>query len=415
MEVQKSKNILLGVCGSISCYKAYDLTRELTKKGHQVRVILTAGAQKFLKSELFSYLGAEQVFLADDDFKHTHHILHIELAKWADHFSIIGMSANTLSKLVAGSGEDLLCTTFLAYPYQEKCLSLFPAMNSKMLAHPFVRQNLQQFEKLQSRHFLLHPTSTGRLACGDVGEGKLASVEEMILLIESLGPSIKKPKKYLITTGATITPLDPVRYLTNSSSGKTGLMLALEILRAGHDVEMIAGKEASKELDLLVHHPHFKLTRVISNQDMYHAVQKSFNDCDVYISSAAISDFKFELSGEKIKKSELKKNEMTLKIAADTDILAEMIKIKTKQKIVGFAAETQLTENQLQEKLKRKPVDLLIGTQVHNGLCHQQATQGFESDDAQYLIYDNKKPSQFLSQKLSKNQLAHFILEHTLH
>lgn len=380
--------ITLSVTGSISAYKAYDLARELVKAGHRVRVIVSSGALKFIRQETFNYLGCEKTYGPDDDFSILSQddpelegpVLHVALAKWADKGVIAPLSANTLSSLCHGSATDLLSSLFLAWR-REKPLMVFPAMNTEMLGHPFVTEN---FAKLGQLPFVfVGPTQSGSLACGDEGAGKLAQVEVMKSLIETFTLT-NNQKRVLIAAGATVAPLDSVRYLTNASSGKTALPFVHECLSKGMQVTVLAGVFATHELDNFCHHPSFKLSRFKTKGDLFELVQNHFPECDLYISCAAIGDFEFEGStSHKMKKADL---ETSLRIKKTQDILAYVLSVKKgDQKVIGFAAESELKDETLLEKFSRKPVDLLIGTQVSNGLNGSE-TQGFQNDAATYRL-----------------------------
>ena len=383
--------IALGVTGSISAYKALDLCRELTKLGHKVRVILTRGSLEFIQPKVFTYLGAEKVYDPSDDFSElsSHDqdlqgsVLHVSLAKWADQFVIAPLSANTLSHLTAGAAPDLLTSLFLAW-HQDKPLSIFPAMNTHMLTHPFVKENLEKFSGF--KNCFVGPTQSGLLACADVGDGKLAKVEEILKLIETR--TLKTSKKTtLITAGATVAPLDNVRYLTNAASGKTSIPFIEKSLSQGDYVICIAGIYATKELELFKHHPHFKIQRVRTTREMQKAVLEAFPLSDLYISTAAIGDFEFVAQEKKLKKSDLSNS---LKIESSPDILRSVLDIKKPhQKVIGFAAESDLCDEVLLTKFKRKPVDLLIGTQVHSGLTGENQAQGFAESFATYRFVDH--------------------------
>lgn len=399
--------ILLGVSGSISAYKALDIARGLFKSGHEVKVILTAGARKFVIPEVFTYLGVTDVYNAEDDFLHKN-VLHIDLARWCDVFVVAPASANTLSKLARGEASDLLTSVFLALEPSKNSL-IFPAMNSLMLDHPFTKENISDIKKLKTlNNLFVSPTDAGILACEEVGLGKLPSVDEIIELI----PAMAKPlngshqKTIVMTTGATITPLDPVRYLTNSSSGITGYFLSEAALSMGHKVVMIAGLNATAKLDLFLKHPNFTLIRTSSVDDMKNAVHNNIALADLYISSAAISDIEFDVSDEKIKKDTITDS---LKIKKASDILKSVIEKKTdKLKIVGFAAETDTSDTVLNKKMQSKPVDLLVGTKVHNGLVKNQKVTGFNVDHADYRLLTGKG---FIHEgSLTKRELAQKIL-----
>ena len=390
--------ILIGICGSVSAYRILDVVRGLVKNGHKVRVILTRGAEKFVVPQCFHYLGAQAVYMATDDFVPSagkgegSSFRHIELADWCDKFVLAPLSANTLAKLAQGEASDLLSSIFITLK-QNKPIIVFPAMNTNMLQHPFVRDNFKQMARLKSLpQLLVHPTGSGQLACGEWGKGKLASVEEIMTWIEIFQyfPETSNPlKKILITTGATLSPLDPVRFLTNASSGLTGFYLAKEALSQGHSVYVIAGQYATPKLNYLLDFPRFRLERTITTDDMKKAVARQLNSKDVYISSAAVNDIEFVLE-QTMMEQKMKKSQMldSLPIKTADDILSFVLeKRNPSQQVVGFAAETSLTEDILQKKWQQKPVDLLVGTKVHNGLLGDSATQGFQNEDAEYLFF----------------------------
>ncbi|OIQ19773.1 MAG: hypothetical protein BM556_04635 [Bacteriovorax sp. MedPE-SWde] len=378
--------ILLGVCGSIAAYKSIDLARGLSKKGHEVRVVLTKGSLNFVKPEVFKYLGLE-VYLPQDDFTHTN-VLHIELAKWTEHLLVYPASANTLANLAFGKADDLLTSIFLA-KRSETTTSIFPAMNTFMYEHPITKENIDLLKRIHiAGNLFIHPPDSGKLACGDTGQGKAPSIEKVIDCIEAINPKISaESKTVLITTGATIAPIDPVRFVTNAASGKTGYELAVEALRRGYKTHVIAGQSATTKLDSLIDLPGYQLTRVITTNDMKDAVEKHFSVSDIYISSAAISDLEFNANTGKMKKNDLSDS---LEFTAAPDILKTVLtKKKENQKIIGFAAETELSLAVLNEKWERKPVDLLVGTQVHSGLCHDEQQAGFNTDEATYKFFSN--------------------------
>ena len=282
--------ILLNVCGSISAYKSIDIARGLVKEGHQVRVILTKGAQEFVVPQVFKYLGVEEVYRHDDDFKYPLKttdpgtVLHIELAKWAQSFVIAPLSANTLANLANGNASDLLTTVFLALG-SETTIALYPAMNSQMLTNAMVVHNFKKLEEIFP-NLLILPTDEGELACGDTGLGKLPQVEKIVATLPYLNTS-NTGKKILITTGPTMAPLDSVRFLTNSSSGITGFHLALEAISRGHEVTLIAGTNSTPKIDFLGDLPKLTLEKVSTTVEMRETVLKYFPESDVYISAAA--------------------------------------------------------------------------------------------------------------------------------
>lgn len=406
--------ILLNVCGSISAYKALDISRGLVKSGHQVRVILSQGAKQFVVPQVFKYLGVEEVYLPEDDFKYPvtssqGTVLHIELSKWCEKFVVAPLSANTLSKFAHGEASDLMLSTFLALS-KDVSILLFPAMNEKMLENPLVKENFSKLERLFP-NLMICPTEYGELACGDVGKGKLLEVAKIIEIIPNISPlKIENQKHILITTGATMAPLDPVRYLTNSSSGITGYYLALRSLSLGHKVTVIAGLESTHKLEYLVGLPGYKLIRTITTKDFLNSVMENINDAHCYISSAAIGDIEFDTSNEKIKKKNLSEH---IKINKSPDVLKNVLSVrKLGQKIVGFAAEVDLSEEILRTKWEDKPVDLLVGTKVHNGLTNTEKVQGFNNENAYYKFLQDGKI--IFDGALSKKDLAKEILTRVL-
>ncbi|MBF0360033.1 MAG: bifunctional phosphopantothenoylcysteine decarboxylase/phosphopantothenate--cysteine ligase CoaBC [Oligoflexia bacterium] len=397
--------IILGVTGSIAAYKAYDIVRYWVKDcSHQVRVVLTSGALKFVVPEVFRYLGAKDVYGPMDDFdisltrnswdelyqeecdegeyecerierrqskSHTS-VLHIELAKWCDRIVIAPLSANTMARLSQGQAPDLLTSIFLAAT--SKAVILYPAMNTNMLDHSFTQENIRRLKTLAN--VFVHPTAEGILACGDLGRGKLPDVNvinELATIIPvDVDLSVEKrdkKKHILITTGATISPLDPVRYLTNSSSGITGYYLAKKFLQEGHKVTVIAGAKATAKLDYLQNIPEFNLIRVVTPNDMFEAVIDRVKECDAYISSAAIGDIEFNVSNKKIKKHTFTAP-YKIEFKPSIDVLSEVLKIKrADQIVVSFAAEcSECSEDSIFiDKWKNKQVDLLVGNFVDNG------------------------------------------------
>lgn len=402
--------ILLAVCGSISAYKAIDLARSLVKNGHEVKVVLTKGAEQFVVPNVFTYLGVKNVYTFQDDFKNTG-VLHVELARWCEKLVIAPLSANTLSRLVEARANDLLSSLFLALEKNIPIL-VFPAMNSEMLTHPFVIENFEHLKKLKSlSNIFIAETKAGLLACNDEGKGKLLDVEVICDLIESVNLNSNR-KNILITTGATVAPLDPVRYLTNSSSGITGYYLAKSFLAKGYNVTIVAGMNSSEKLNLLSNHPHYQLLKVKTVDDMFNAVHAHINQCDIFIAAAAVNDVEFNYSDEKIKKDQM---ENTISVKPAKDILKSVIDFKKSKKqnlkIVGFAAETNLSEEILLKKFNSKPVELLIGTKVHNALVGEdhKNIEGFNNSSANYKLMKDAKI--IFEGNISKEKLAEEILQ----
>jgi phosphopantothenoylcysteine decarboxylase/phosphopantothenate--cysteine ligase len=378
-------NILIGISGSIASYKAYDVARGLVKNGHKVKVILTHGSLEFIKPETFKYLGVENVYLPQDDFttghlKESQTVLHVELAKWADKLVIAPLSANTLGRLNLGLNNDLLVSTYLALA--NRPILLFPAMNTQMLNQTRVQQHLSELSK-KSEIGIINPVS-GKLACGDIGDGKFPDVQAVIDLIENYNPLLQKKKKVIITAGATAAPLDPVRYLTNPSVGKMGLSVAKAFLAQGYEVCVLAGHQCTNEIENLKGHPSFEIIRTPTTQLMKESALKLFPEACLYVSTGAIADIEFEVATEKMKKENLGE---FISFHQAPDILKEILSIaKPHQKIVSFAAETRPEADVFQEKMARKPVDLMIGNRVSNGLIGSSEVTGFQKDQGEYYF-----------------------------
>lgn len=383
-------NILLAVTGSIASYKSYDVARALVKNGHAVKVILSRGALEFIKPETFRYLGVQDTFLPQDDFlpqrlSKDSTVLHIELAKWADKLVVAPLSASTLSRLALGLNNDLLGSTFLAFG--KKPVVLFPAMNTEMWNHPRVQEHIQKLTSL-SHVGMISPVA-GLLACGDVGAGKFPEVGAVVDLIESYNPLALQKKKVVITAGATAAPMDPVRYLTNPSSGRMGKSVAKEFLSRGYQVTVLAGHQCTEEINYLSGHPNFRLRKTPTTESMKVAALEEYPDADLYVSTGAIADIEFDVSPKKLKKEELSG---ALPYHQAADILKEILNLKKNhQKVVSFAAETETTEEVFREKMKRKPVDLMVGNKVSSGLIQGEELVGFQHENSSFYLVTLEK------------------------
>lgn len=395
--------ILLAITGSISAYKAHDIARGLVNEGHVVRVVLTSGALQFVKAETFYYLGVEKTYLPTDDFnieQKTSNVLHMELVDWLDLLIVAPLSANSLAKFAHGEAPDLLSSIFLALG-QKPCV-LFPAMNTRMLNAPATQKNLHFIQEYPN--VWVHPSAKGELACGDIGEGKLPEVKQIVEVAPLWQPN-RKNKKVLITTGATISRLDPVRYLTNPSSGLTGYLLAKEYLKSGYDVHLLYGLASMSEITFLEFHPHCKLTAIESTSDMQNNVQMLFADCDIYISAAAINDIEFDTSATKLKKSELTDS---IAIKKAPDVLTGVLEQKRPdQVVIGFAAEAGEDTKFFIDKWNRKKVDLLIGNFVDG-----KNNTGFKGNSNQYYFIKGGQIAEQLF--LTKKELASKLVEYKL-
>lgn len=400
------EKVILGICGSISAYKGVDLARSMVLAGMDVRVILTKGALEFLKPEVFSYLGIKH-YLPTDDFKaqgekEFSNVLHIDLAKWADKIVIAPASANTLAKISYGMCDDLLSSVWLSMD-KEKSRIIAPAMNTVMLSQEVVCENIKRLVDKYGVE-VIEP-SFGLLACGDIGSGKLPNVKVLTTLIETLNNK-RSDKKICITAGATIAPMDSIRYISNPAKGATGFLLAKKYLKEGHPVQVIVGKYSLKDFDDLRFHPRCEVVVVGTTDDLLAQVQKS--DFDIYISTMAVSDLKPVPFKGKLKKKDFG----NFQFDVAPDVLKWVVdNKKDSQIIVGFAAESSLTQEVLTEKLARKPVDLLVANVADGGLLGGEA-KGFGSNKVEYkFISKNRSEDYILSKQESSHQIYSHILE----
>lgn len=365
------KTIVLGVSGGIAVFKAAALCSKLAQAGAEVRVIMTESAAKFVAPLTFQTLSRHAVAMDTFDEKDPSVVSHIDLADQADLVVIAPATANIIGKLALGLADDMLSTTLLATTAP---IFVCPAMNVHMLAHPAVQSNLQT---LADRGVRFIEPGTGQLACGYVGRGRLAEPEDIVTAIESFFTE-KKPlsgKRVLVTAGATVERIDPVRYLTNDSSGKMGYAIAEQAVRMGAEVTLVTGK-ATAPVPAGV-----KLVRAESALEMMNAVLGAMDEQDVIVKAAAVADYRpVEQAGQKIKKTE---SEMTLKLVKNPDILQAVgDRKKSSQLIVGFAAETHNVEAFAIDKLKRKRCDLIVANDV------TVPGAGFGTDTNVVRVYD---------------------------
>ena len=337
-------NILIGVCGGIASYKICELIRELKREGHRVRVVMTPFAEKFVSPITFHTLSGEKVYTERSWEEEP--LAHINLARWADVFLIAPATANTISKIANGISDNLLTTTALAYGGK---LLVAPAMNTVMYKSEPVMENL---ERLKERGHVIIEPEFGILACEEVGEGKLASVERLKdWIYYALDDKSLKGKKVLITCGATREYIDPIRFISNESSGEMGFSLARICRWKGAEVKLIAGFTTAKEP------PEVSIERVRTTEEMREKVLKDFGDADIVIMNAAVSDFR----PKEFKKNKIKKSEsLTLELVKNPDILKELGEKKSKQILVGFALETENIIDYAKKKLIEKNLDIIV-------------------------------------------------------
>ena len=353
MSVLKDKNILLGVTGGIAAYKSITLLRLLKKSGADVQVIFTKSAHDFVTTLTFSSLSERPVltnfFEEEGNSKNWNN--HIDLAEWADFLLIVPATSSTISKMVSGNADNLLIATYMSI----KCEVFFaPAMDLDMYKSPANKKNIETLVK--NGDILIKP-GIGSLASGMSGEGR---VEEPELILDILKTHIKKKllfkdKSFLITAGPTFEMIDPVRFIGNFSSGKMGYELAKEASRLGAKVHLISGPSNEQ-----INDENIILKRIVSADEMFDECSKVFNDIDIFIMSAAVSDYKpSKKNHNKIKKD--KSEKISVQLIKNKDILKSLASKKTKgQKVIGFSLETEDELKNATKKLKNKNLDAII-------------------------------------------------------
>ena len=373
MSLLADKRILLGVTGGIAAYKSADLVRRLQDQGARVRVVMTAGAQEFVRPLTFQALSGNPVHTDLLDPAAEAAMGHIELAKWADLILIAPASASCMARLAAGMADDLLATLCLA---SEAPLHLAPAMNQAMWRHPATQANAQT---LQSRGATLLGPGAGSQACGDVGPGRMLEPLEIVeQLVSAAAPAqVLKGKRVTITAGPTREALDPVRYLSNHSSGKMGFAIAAAAARAGADVTLIAGPV---RLDTPA---DVNRVDVTSTNEMLAAAEQAADTADLFISAAAVVDFRpAVIATQKIKKEDGNDSDV-LQLVKNPDIVATIAGRKHKRPFtVGFAAETEKVIEHAKSKLARKGLDMIVANDVSD------PQGGFNSDHNQVVVID---------------------------
>jgi phosphopantothenoylcysteine decarboxylase/phosphopantothenate--cysteine ligase len=394
--VLKGKKILLGVTGSIAAYKAAEILSLLKKKGADVFVIMTESATKFVQPFTFSTLSehstVDNLFSLNDKIKVT----HVSLAQWADLILIAPATANIIGKIAQGIADDMLTTTVLA----SKARVVFaPAMNKNMISNPIYQENVK---KLSALGYEFIDSEYGPLACGEIGEGRLADIGDIVDKVE-YALTFKKDylnKTVLITASCTREPLDKVRFISNYSSGKMGFALAKIAQARGARVILITGPNCLTALKGI------KTVLIESAEEMKKEVFKYFSKADIIISAAAVADFrpKKVFSG-KIKKEEAEK--LVIELERTSDILYELGKRKKNKILVGFAAETENLVGNALKKLEEKELDLIVANDISvKGV-------GFGSDDNKAKLINSKGVVQELP-LMPKSDLAEKILDEIL-
>ena len=395
----KSKNVILGVTASIAAYKSAFIVRELKKAGALVKVIQTDASLDFVTPLTLSTLSENTVLtkMVEDDTKDW--ISHVDLAQWADLILIAPVTAKTMAKMVSGECDSLLLATYLS----AKCPVYFaPAMDLDMYNHPSTKQNIEKLVSFGNK--FIAPTF-GELASGLVGEGRMAEPEDIIDFIKkdlSADLPLSK-KKVLITAGPTYEPIDPVRFIGNHSSGKMGYHLAMQAVKMGAEVTLIMGPS-----DLKVENSNVLQINVKTAKDMQRSVKDHFEDADIAILSAAVSDYKTEnIASQKVKKSN---GSWDISLTKTNDILLEISQEKKENQIlVGFALETENELENAKEKLINKNLDMI----VLNSLNDKGAGFGYDSNKITIIEKDNKIEEFELKHKreVAKDIISKIILK----
>jgi len=391
----KNKKILLIICGGIAAYKSLELIRLFKKKGAFVKTILTKNGNKFVTPLSIASLSQEKVYSDLFDHESESEMDHILLSRWSDLILIAPATANTISKLSAGTSDDLASTVVLA---SDKNIFLAPAMNVRMWEHPANKENLK---KLKNFGYQIIGPEIGDMACGEYGEGKMLEPENIINDLNNYLKKINKNKKLkaLVTAGPTHEYIDPVRYISNKSSGKQGYELAKSLKNNGFQTTLITGPT---NLDPI---SDINLIRVNSAKEMFNATLENL-PADVAIFSAAVSDWKIK----NIEKEKIKKNRnFNLELEKNVDILEHISKHNSLRPkiVIGFAAETNNLIENSKKKLSQKNCDWIIANDISD------TSIGFGSDFNEIIIFYKNKEHEKIS-KMKKSLLAEKIVERVI-
>ena len=380
-----SKKIIVGITGSIAAYKAIQLISDLTKKDYHIEVMMSESAAKFITPVCIQSLTKRKVYIDTFDDENPAIITHVDIVKDADLFIVVPASAHTIAKLAYGMADNMLTSSFLA----ATCPKLIaPAMNVHMFENPITQKNMQSLK--ETGVLFVEPTC-GLLACGDIGRGKLADQEDIMEMIHyALSKKTLTGKKILVSAGPTQESIDPVRYITNHSSGKMGYAIAKAAFCLGADVTLVSGPTYLKK-------PYgINCINVVSADDMYQAIHEISKQQDFIIMSAAVGDY----ASQKIKKNDHK---MTLELIKNKDILFDLGQKKLPQQILcGFAMETSDLIEHAQDKLKKKNCDMIVANHLKTDGA------GFQGDTniVTFITQDSMKDYGLLS----KDELAYEIL-----
>lgn len=390
----KGKTVVLGVTGSIAAYKIAGLASMLVKKQCNVHVIMTKNATNFINPITFETLTGNKCLVDTFDRNFEFSVEHVSLAKQADLFMVAPASANVIGKIANGIADDMLTTTIMA----AKCPKIIsPAMNTNMFENPIVQDNI---EKLKGYGYEIVEPASGYLACGDTGKGKMPEPEVLYsYIMKFIG--CKKDlagKKVLITAGPTMEKIDPVRFISNHSTGKMGYAIADNAMLRGADVTLVTGKTYIKKPDFV------KVNEVFSAQEMFEAVDSLFDAQDIVIMSAAVADYRPKVvADEKIKK---KDGESVLELERTTDILGTVSKRKKQQFLCGFSMETENMLENSKAKLKKKNLDMICA----NNLKVEGAGFGTDTNVVTIITKDETKELPLESKEKVASDILDMIL-----
>ncbi len=396
MKRLNGKHILLGITGGIAAYKIADLCSRLKQSGAHVEVMMTQAATEFVSAMTFQALSGHPVHVDLCDHSATAGMSHIELARRADVILIAPASANTIAKLAQGRADNLLTTTCLAST-AIKCFA--PAMNRVMWEDSSTQHNCQTL--LDNGWYQFGPDS-GLQACGEIGEGRMQEVDAILNNLKQCFESgLLQGLKVTVTAGPTQEPIDPVRYITNRSSGRMGYAIAQAALEAGAHVTLISGPCALQPPE------DISFINIETARELQQAVLDKVADCDIYISAAAVADYRVEqVAEQKIKKNS---DSLCLSLVRNPDIVAQVTQLDNKPFVVGFAAETEKIEQHATEKLLRKNLDMIVANDVSPAAKNTPATEiiGFNSPYNAVTIISRSTDGQIRTQQLATDHKRH--------
>ena len=392
MSILKHKHILVGITGGIAAYKTAELVSRLKQQGAEVQVVMSQTATEFITPLTLGALSGRKVFVGKEN-PEEHSIGHIELSRWADSILITPASANFISRTVSGMADDLLSTLCLAATCP---INIAPAMNKNMWQHPATQKNIAT---LKQRDVSILGPAVGNQACGEYGHGRMLEPTELLVALEKSFYSLElSGVNILVTAGPTREKIDPVRYISNRSSGKMGYATAQAAQEIGAEVTLISGPV------YLTPPERIQTIHITSSQEMHSAVMSYIEKTDIFIAVAAISDYQYLTpSTQKLKRNQSK---LKLELTETQDILADVAKLKTPPYMVGFAAETEALKHNALEKLNRKEIDMIAANMVGE-------KQGFETDENALSLF--WKNGEVTLEKMPKSKLARQLIKIVAH